>query len=206
MRKDLFPNFFSYYIFNMIIYFTNIPKCWCVIIDQIFSNAHANNDRTFNSWPKHLGWNCKLIEKWLPLTFSPYQTAYKGKFISGGCRTAVTSTVELFLIIFNGWKPLTYHKELHLGCWSSPRSASMRKSKRLISDISHIMDSSKLKGLPEIALYIKHLILPIVQHTVKHSFGKGFINWIKIISKNKKPFVIMMELLQKRRPNINLFP
>ena len=44
----------------MIIYFTNIPKCWCVIIDRIFSNAHANNDRTFNSWPKHLGWNCKL--------------------------------------------------------------------------------------------------------------------------------------------------
>ena len=76
------------------------------------------------------------------------------------------------------------------------------------------MDSSKLKGLPEIALYIKHLILPLVQHTAKHSFGKGFINWIKIISKNKKPFVIMMELLQifkvkkmmeKRRPNITLF-
>ena len=41
--------------------------------------------------------------------------------------TAATSKMELFVIIANGWKPLTiYHKdkELHLECCSSRRSAS----------------------------------------------------------------------------------
>ena len=37
----------------------------------------------------------------------------------GGSRTAVTSKMELFVIILN-----YYHKVLHLGCCSSPRSAS----------------------------------------------------------------------------------
>ena len=44
----------------------------------------------------------------------------------GGSRTAATPKVELFVIIVNGLKPLTYYqKELHLGCCSSPRSASV---------------------------------------------------------------------------------
>ena len=47
----------------------------------------------------------------------------------GGSRTAATSKMERFVMIVNGWKPLTiitksYHKALHLGCCSSPRSAS----------------------------------------------------------------------------------
>ena len=42
----------------------------------------------------------------------------------GGSRTAATSKMKHFVIIVNGKKPLTYHKELHLGCCSSPRSAS----------------------------------------------------------------------------------
>ena len=37
----------------------------------------------------------------------------------GGSRTAVTSNIERFVIIVN-----YYHKALHLGCCSSPRSAS----------------------------------------------------------------------------------
>ena len=42
----------------------------------------------------------------------------------GRSRTAATSKVELFVTIFNGSKPLTIITELHLGCCSSPRSAS----------------------------------------------------------------------------------
>ena len=40
----------------------------------------------------------------------------------GGSRAAATSKMERFVIIVNGWKH--YHKALHLGCCSSPRSAS----------------------------------------------------------------------------------
>ena len=45
----------------------------------------------------------------------------------GGSRTAATSKMELFVIIVNGFQLEAvnyYHKELHLGCCSSPRSAS----------------------------------------------------------------------------------
>ena len=47
----------------------------------------------------------------------------------GGSRTVAISKMKRFLIIVNGWKPLTiiavnyYQKALHLGCCSSPRSA-----------------------------------------------------------------------------------
>ena len=45
--------------------------------------------------------------------------------IRGGSRTATTSQMELFVIIVNGWNPLTiFHKLRHLGWCSSPRSAS----------------------------------------------------------------------------------
>ena len=43
----------------------------------------------------------------------------------GGSRTAATSKMERFVIIVNGFQPLTIiTKALHLGCCSSPRSAS----------------------------------------------------------------------------------
>ena len=43
----------------------------------------------------------------------------------GGSKTAATSKLELFVIIVNGWKPLTViTKCLILRCCSSPRSAS----------------------------------------------------------------------------------
>ena len=42
--------------------------------------------------------------------------------IRGGSRTAATSKMERFVIIVNGFQD--YHKALHLGCCSSPRSAS----------------------------------------------------------------------------------
>ena len=45
------------------------------------------------------------------------------KIYRGGSRTAATSKMELFVIIVNGY----YHKVLHLGCCSSPRSASANK-------------------------------------------------------------------------------
>ena len=45
--------------------------------------------------------------------------------IRGGSRTASTSKMEHSVIIVNGCKAVNcYHKELHLGCCSSPRSAS----------------------------------------------------------------------------------
>ena len=42
----------------------------------------------------------------------------------GGSRTAATFKMELFVIIVNGLTVNYYHKVLHLGCCSSPRSAS----------------------------------------------------------------------------------
>ena len=45
----------------------------------------------------------------------------------GRSRAAATSKIEHFVIIVNGWKLKAvnyYHKALHLGCCSSPRSAS----------------------------------------------------------------------------------
>ena len=47
----------------------------------------------------------------------------------GRCRTAATSKMERFVIIVNGLEHFViivnyYHKVLHLGCCSSPRSAS----------------------------------------------------------------------------------
>ena len=45
----------------------------------------------------------------------------------GGSRAAATSKMERFVIIVNGFQlPAVnyYHKALHLGCYSSPRSAS----------------------------------------------------------------------------------
>ena len=44
----------------------------------------------------------------------------------GGFRTGTTSKVELFVIIVNGFQLLTIIKKSHLGCCSSPRSASER--------------------------------------------------------------------------------
>ena len=41
-----------------------------------------------------------------------------------GPRTAATSKMELFVMIVNGSAVNYYHKELQLGCCSSPRSAS----------------------------------------------------------------------------------
>ena len=62
------------------------------------------------------------------------------KLTRGGSRAAATSKMECFAIIVNGFQPLTiitkhsildvavavnyYHKALHLGCCSSPRSVS----------------------------------------------------------------------------------
>ena len=43
----------------------------------------------------------------------------------GGSRAVATSKMEHFVMIVNGWNPLTIvHKALHLGCCSGPRSAS----------------------------------------------------------------------------------
>ena len=43
----------------------------------------------------------------------------------GRSRTAATSKMECFMIIVNGLEAVSYyHKALHLGCCSSPRSAS----------------------------------------------------------------------------------
>ena len=53
------------------------------------------------------------------------------KQIRAGSRTTATSKMEHFVIIVNGWKPNYYHKELHLGCCSSPRSASANDNENL---------------------------------------------------------------------------
>ena len=77
----------------------------------------------------------------------------------GGSRTAATSKMERFVMIVNGWKPLTiitksYHKALHLGCCSSPRSAS--------GNGCHIS--------------INTLNLPIKLATIWFKFMKHFLN------------------------------
>ena len=49
------------------------------------------------------------------------------RVIRGGSRTAATSKIERFVIIVNDFQlPAVnyYHKVLHLGCCSNPRSAS----------------------------------------------------------------------------------
>ena len=46
----------------------------------------------------------------------------------GGSRTAASSKMKRFVIIVFGWMEEAvsyYHKALHLGCCSSPRSASV---------------------------------------------------------------------------------
>ena len=57
--------------------------------------------------------------------------------IRGGSKAPATSKMERFVIIVNGFQPLTiitklpavnyYHKALHLGCCSHPRSAAGNK-------------------------------------------------------------------------------
>ena len=54
-----------------------------------------------------------------------YSDRIKG--IESDLGTAASSKMKQFVIIFNGWKPLNYyHKPLHLGGCSSPRSASAK--------------------------------------------------------------------------------
>ena len=51
-------------------------------------------------------------------------TTMKDCLHRSGPRTAATSKMELFVMIVNGSAVNYYHTELHLGCSSSPRSAS----------------------------------------------------------------------------------
>ena len=54
--------------------------------------------------------------------FSKFHEQIFENYSRGGSRTAATSKVELFVII----EAVKYHhKELHLGCCNSPRSASV---------------------------------------------------------------------------------
>ena len=60
----------------------------------------------------------------------------------GGSRTAVTSKMEHFVIIVNGWNFLIkvlnyYYKELHLRCCSSPRSVSNDVNNNGIVNLLH---------------------------------------------------------------------
>ena len=48
---------------------------------------------------------------------------YSCRKIRGGSGAAATSKMERFVIIVNGLAVNYYHKALHLGCCSSPRSA-----------------------------------------------------------------------------------
>ena len=70
----------------------------------------------------------------------------------GGFITAATSNMELFVIIVNGFQPLTiitkcsinyYHKVLHLGCCSSPGSVSRNQYVVLGMLLSHIFDKAQ---------------------------------------------------------------
>ena len=67
----------------------------------------------------------------------------------GGSRTAAKSKLELFVLIVNGFQPLTIITKLHLGCCSSPRYATEHTEKAVIisticSNYSNISD----KNLP----------------------------------------------------------
>ena len=70
-----------------------------------------------------------------------------------------TPKMEHFVIIVNGWKPLTiitkrsileaanyYHKALHPGCCSSPRSASNHKGKSYFTFFYDIITAREHKS------------------------------------------------------------
>ena len=66
----------------------------------------------------------------MPLFFSrvPENIRVREEEIRGGSRTAASSKMKRFVIIVFGWMEEAvsyYHKALHLGCCSSPRSASV---------------------------------------------------------------------------------
>ena len=106
-----------------------------------------------------------LVSEWFSFAVERVDEMY-GRTVSvvylvhtrGGSRTSATSKMEHFVIIVNGFQPLTiitkrsildvaavlapsleavnfYHKALHLGCYSSPRSASAHLWGYLISQI-----------------------------------------------------------------------
>ena len=56
----------------------------------------------------------------------------KNILFRGGSRTAATSKMEHFVIIANGLAVNYYHKVLHPGCYSSPRSASVIDSSQFV--------------------------------------------------------------------------
>ena len=61
--------------------------------------------------------------------FSSLTLAASGRYMEwnaarGGSRVAATSKMERFVIIVNGFQPLTINTKAHLGCCSTPRSVS----------------------------------------------------------------------------------
>ena len=66
----------------------------------------------------------------------------------------------------------------------------MRDSRRILSDISNVIDSSILKDLLQIVLVIKAIqsatYLILLNKSEKYSSAKALISWIKIILKNQK--------------------
>ena len=83
--------------------------------------------------------------------------------VRGGSRTAATSKMELFVIIVNSFQLVNYyHKVLHLGRCSSPRSAS---DGRVFDDLATnylIKPVSTVKESGRKAYNLKHECSPIV--------------------------------------------
>ena len=90
----------------------------------------------------------------------------------GRSRTAATSKMEHFAIIVNGY----YHKALHLGCCSSPRSTSVPLDflvLLLYLSCSHSLTASHRSNLPE--RFLSKAVLKILQNwkeTISAVFNK----------------------------------
>ena len=74
--------------------------------------------------------------------FSLYNEIIKTHFSRGGSRAAAASKMERFVILVDDSAVSYYHKALHLGCCSSPRSAfAFRKHILLQEDYFNNMNS-----------------------------------------------------------------
>ena len=102
----------------------------------------------------------------------------------GGSRTAVTSKMERFVIIVNGWKLFGYyHKVLYLGCCSSSRSVSdgilLAMTTSIVVEISH-WELTTCSNLSNISDTVSHTVLDREVLTTKKHLQLHGITYITL--------------------------
>ena len=87
----------------------------------------------------------------------------------GGSKAAATSKMECFVIIVNGFRlPAVnyYHKALHIGCCSSPRSASALVAKR-----NHVLLTFSFSLSSQLHAYYKYMYKETIDSFVQDTIG-----------------------------------